>query len=589
MYMKSQYSDGALLKRIALEARAYWPHVFGIFLLSLLSAPIALLAPMPLKIVIDNLIGTRPLPAWIIAIAPHAGGSPAVLLAFATGVLILVTLLTYLQGSGTWLLQTYAGEGMVLDFRAKLFAHVQRLSLAYHDTRGTADSTYRIEHDAPSLQFLTVNGVIPLIASISTLLGLMYVTARMDRTVALVAIGVSPILFLLTHFFRDRLRRRWNGVRELESSANAVVQEVLSSMRLVKSFGREEHEHARFLNRSTRRMRELLRVSFLQGGFDLLIGITIGAGSAATLYIGVLHVRSGMLSLGDLTLLMAYVVQLFEPLKAISRKLAELQGALASAERAFALLDEETDVKDRPHARAIARVRGDVRFENVSFGYDRERPVLHSVTFDAPAGIRVGIQGPSGSGKSTLVSALTRLYDVTAGAICIDSVDVRDYRLADLRNQFAIVLQDSVLFSCSIAENIAYGRPGATADEIIRSARLANAHEFIMKLPDGYDTLCGERGLQLSGGERQRLSLARAFLKDAPILILDEPTSAMDAGTEVLVMEALERLMRGRTTFLIAHRLSTLDSCDLRLEMRGGGVTVLETPPVLTAALEGGF
>jgi len=472
----------------------------------------------------------------------------------------------------------------VLDFRAKLFAHVQRLSLAYHDARGTADSTYRIEHDAQSLQFLTVNGVIPLIASVWTLAGLIYVTARMDAMVALVAIGISPLLFLFTHVFRGRLRRRWKGVRQLESSANAVVQEVLSSMRLVKSFGREDHEHTRFVRRSTRRMRELLRVSFLQGAFDVLIGITIGAGSAATLYIGVLHVRAGALSLGELTLLMAYVVQLFEPLKAISRKLAELQGALASAERAFALLDEKTEITDRPQARAAARVRGDVRFENVSFGYDPARPVLRGVSFEAPAGVRVGIQGPSGSGKSTLVAALTRLYDVTGGAIFIDGVDVRDYRLADLRNQFAIVLQDSVLFSCSIAENIAYGRPCATPAEIVRAARLANAHEFIMNLPKGYDTLCGERGLQLSGGERQRLSLARAFLKDAPILILDEPTSAMDAATEVLVMEAIERLMRGRTTFLIGHRLNTLDCCDLRLELRCGEISAIKMPSALSVA-----
>lgn len=575
--MKSQYSDWTLLKRLAREARPYWPQIVGIFLLSLLSAPIALLAPMPLKIVIDNLIGGRPLPGWISHIVGNSAGA---LIAFSTGLLIFVTLLTYLQGSGTWLLQTYAGEGMVLDFRAKLFAHVQRLSLAYHDTRGTADSTYRIEHDAPSIQFLTVNGIIPLIASVWTLFGLIYVTARLDRTAALVALGVAPVLFLVTHVFRDLLRRRWSGVRELESSANSVVQEVLASMRVVKSFGREEHEHARFLHCSTRRMRELLSVSFLQGGFDLLIGITIGLGAAATLYIGVTHLRSGALSLGDLTLLMAYVAQLFEPLKAISRKLADLQGALASAERAFSLLDEETGVNERPRARSIVRARGDVRFDNASFAYDGARTVLHEISFEAPAGIRVGIQGPSGSGKSTLVSALTRLYDVTSGAIFVDGVDIRDYRLADLRNQFAIVLQESVLFSCSIAENIAYGRAGASAEEIVRAAQLANAHEFITNLPDGYETLCGERGLQLSGGERQRISLARAFLKDAPILILDEPTSAMDAGTEGLVMEALERLMRGRTTFLIAHRLSTLDCCDLRLELHRGRLSPVKVHSV---------
>ena len=244
-----------------------------------------------MKIVIDNLIGSRPLTPLVAALAPKAAQhSPALLLVFATALMIGVTLLTYLQGSGTWLLQTYAGEGMVLGFRARLFAHAQRLSLAYHDTRGTADSTYRIEHDAPSIQFVTVNGFIPLIASLSTLAGLIYVTARLDLQLALIALCVCPVMFVLTHVFREKLRVRWRDVRELESSANGIVQEVLESMRVVKSFGREEHEQARFVHRSTRRMRELLRVACLQGGFDLLIGTAIGLGSAATLYAGVLHV-----------------------------------------------------------------------------------------------------------------------------------------------------------------------------------------------------------------------------------------------------------------------------------------------------------
>lgn len=573
--MKSRYSDWAILKRMAVQARPYWTHIAAIFLLSLLAAPISLLAPLPLKIVIDNLIGSRPISGWMAAFVPHEH-----LLAAAVGMLIAVAVLTYIQGSGTWLLQTYAGEGMVLDFRARLFAHVQRLSIAYHDSRGMSDSSFRIEYDAPSIQFITVNGIIPLIASLATLCGLIVVTARLDRELAMVALSVSPVLFLWTHIFRDRLRRRWSSVRELESSANAIVQEVLGSMRVVKSFGREEHEHARFLHRSRRRMRELLRVSFLQGGFDLLIGTTVGIGAAATLYIGVMHVRSGLLTVGDLTLVIAYVAQLFEPLKNVSKKLADLQGAMAGAERAFSILDEVPDVTEKPHARPIARARGNVRFENVSFAYGANR-VFERLNFDVPAGTRVGIQGRTGAGKSTLMSLLTRLYDVSKGRILVDGVDLRDYKTADLRNQFAIVLQDSVLFSCSIEENIAYGRAGATEEEIVEAAELANAHEFITRLPDGYETTVGERGMQLSGGERQRIALARAFLKNAPILILDEPTSAMDVHTESLVLEAFERLMRGRTTFMIAHRLSTLELCDMRVELRGGGLARIQKPALL--------
>jgi ATP-binding cassette subfamily B protein len=572
--MQSRYSDWVLLKRMMRQGRPFWPHVTGIFLLSLLSTPVALLTPMPLKIVIDSVIGSRPLPGilhWLVP-AP-VQQSPSLLLLFAVGLLVAVTLLTYVQGSGSWLLQTYAGEGMVLDFRGRLFAHVQRLSLAYHDLKGTSDSTFRIQNDAPSVQFVTVNGIIPLIATFATLISMIYVTARLDWVLAIVALAVSPVMFVLTHVFRKRLRDRWSGVKELESSANSVVQEVLSSMRVVKAFGREEHEHARFLHRSARRMRELLRVSLLQGGFDLLIGATIGIGSAATLYIGVLHVRAGILTLGDLTLITAYIVQLYEPLKAVSKKLADLQGALSSAERAFLLLDQAPDVGERPHPKPIVRAKGAVRFEDVFFAYDGRHPV---------------IEGPSGAGKSTLLSLLTRFYDVSCGRVLLDGVDLRDYKLADLRRQFAIVLQESVLFSTSIEENIAYGRPDATEEQIIQAAKLANAHEFIAKLTNGYDTVVGERGMQLSGGERQRISLARAFLKDAPILILDEPTSAMDGGTEALVFEALERLMEGRTTFMIAHRLSTLESCDVRLELRAGRLSRVQQvdETILSSATE---
>src|SRR5258706_6479891 len=490
--MKSRYSDWELLKRMMRQARPFWPHVLGIFLLSLLSTPVALLTPMPLKIVIDSVIGSRPLPRFIAALVPQSvQHSEPLLLLFATGLMIAVTLLTYVQVSGSLLLQTYASEGMVLDFRARLFAHVQRLSLAYHDLKGTSDSSFRIQYDAPSVQFVTVNGIIPLLATASTLVSMIYVTARLDWVLALVALAVSPVMFMLTHVFRRRLRDRWSGIRELESSANSVVQEVLSSMRVVKAFGREEHEHARFLHSSARRMRELLRVSLLQGGFDLLIGATIGIGTAATLYIGVLHVRAGILSLGDLTLITAYIAQLYEPLKAVSKKLADLQGALASAERAFALLDQVPDVGERSHARPVVRVEGTVRFDDVSFAYDGKHPVLEGVSFKIHPGARVGIQGPTGAGKSTLLSLLTRFYDVTSGQVLLDGVDVRDYKLADLRKQFAIVLQESVLFSTSIEENIAYGRPDATEAQIIEAAKLANAHEFIQELAIGYDTLAG--------------------------------------------------------------------------------------------------
>jgi len=557
--------------RLLREARPYWPHIAGIFLLSLLSTPLALLLPFPLKLAVDSVIGANPLPPLVAAVLPaSARDSGTAVLLFAAGLLVAVTLLVYLQAVASSILQTYTGEKLVLEFRARLFRHVQRLSLAYHDTKGTADSTYRIQYDAPSIQGIATDGLIRLIAAGFTLLGMIYITARLDWQLALVALVICPPLFLLTQTFRPRLRRRWREIKKLDSSAMSVVQEVLSSVRVVKAFGQEDREHGRFVRHSNQRLLEQIRLTFFQGGFDIVVGLTLAVGTAAALFVGALHVRNGALTLGELLVVMAYLAQLYEPLKTLSKKVTELQSGLASAERAFSLLDELPEVIERPNARPLARASGAVSFRGVSFSYEKDLPVLQDISFEVAPGSRVGIAGRTGAGKTTLASLLMRFYDPTAGQILLDGADLREYKLADLRNQFAMVLQDSVLFSATIAENIAYARPEATREEIEEAAKAANAHEFILSLPEGYQTLVGERGMRLSGGERQRISLARAFLKDAPILILDEPTSAVDLRTEAAILEAMERLMRGRTTITIAHRLSTLENCDLRLEIEGG-------------------
>ena len=308
--------------------------------------------------------------------------------------------------------------------------------------------------------------------------------------------------------------------------------------------------------------------------FDLATTVVMSAASALTLSIGVIHVRAGSLTLGNLLLAMGYLGRLYDPLRTMSKRTQQLQSALAGAERAFAVLDEVPDVRDRPNARPMARAAGAIEFRNVWFGYSREHPVLRDVSFRVPPGARVGIAGATGAGKTTLLTLLTRFYDPNSGQILIDGIDLRDLKLVDLRNQFAILHQDSVLFSATIAENILYARPGARQEDIETAARAANAHDFITKLPDGYDTLVGERGMRLSGGERQRVALARAFLKNAPVLLLDEPTSAVDVKTEAVIIEALDRLMVGRTTFMIAHRLSTLEGCDILLEVADGRVTI---------------
>lgn len=568
------YSDFELYRRLLLQARPYRLHIVGIFLLSLLSTPLALLAPLPVKIAVDNVIGSDPLPGFLAPLLPVPHSDSAVLV-LAVGLLVTVALLGQLQGLASTLLHAYTSERLGLEFQAKLFRHTQRLPFSYHDARGTSDATYRILYDTYAVDQIAINGIIPFITAIVTLVSMLYITSRIDWQLAIVALGILPILLLLARIYRRRIREHSRRVKTLESAALWVVQEVLAALRVVKAFGQEDREQERFVDYSSQGMWARIRLSFADGGLGFLFGLTSAVGMAAILFIGVRHVQAGLLTLGELLLVIGYVSQLHGPLEAISGKMAKLQTHFASAERAYALLDEAPDVVEQPNAKPLPRAAGAIAFRNVSFAYQEGRPVLRDISFEIPAGTRVGITGRTGAGKSTLVNLLPRFFDPTEGKILLDGVDLRGYKLADLRNQFAFVLQEPVLFSTSIAENIAYGRPGASESEIVRAAMAANAHDFIMCLPAGYHTLVGERGMRFSGGERQRIALARAFLKDAPILVLDEPTSSVDMRTETGIIEAMECLMRHRTTFMIAHRLSTLESCDVLLVIESGDLVAM--------------
>ena len=562
--------DLHLLRRLAAQARPCWPHLALLVAVSLLGTPLTLLAPLPVQIAVDSVIGGRAVPGPLAAVLPASlTSSRTAMLWFAAGLAIAIALLLHVQGLASWLLQSYTGERLVRDLRARMFAHAQRVSLSYHDRRGVAEALYRLQSDAHAIQHVAI-GLIPFFTSTVTLVAMIYVVARIDWSLALVALAISPVLFVLAGASRRRLRERWGKVKALESGALSVAHEVLSALRVVKAFGREEHEHDRFVRHASGAVRGQVALAAIEGSFDLLVGLTLALGTAVVLYLGVSHVLAGTLTLGALLVILAYLAQLYAPLEAISKRVADLQSALVSAERAFALLDEAPDVVERPDARPLRRARGAVELRDVTFAYDGRRPVLDAISFGVPPGARVGIVGASGAGKTTLVNLLFRFYDATAGTVLLDGVDVREWRVRDLRGQFAIVLQEPVLFSASIGENIAYARPEATVDEIAAAARAANAHHFIERLPDGYATQVGERGMGLSGGERQRIALARAFLKDAPILVLDEPTSAVDADTEALVVEAMERLMVGRTTFIIAHRPAALRGCDVVLRLEGG-------------------
>jgi ATP-binding cassette, subfamily B, bacterial len=578
MMAPDKYSDTIVFRRILKEARPYWPHLGGVFLLGLLAAPLALLLPVPLKIAVDSVLGSEPLPDFIAAFLPESiSQSEASFLILAVVLQILVVLFIHLNSAATYVFQTYVGERMTLTFRERMFRHLQRLSFMFHDRRGTADSIYRIQYDAPSIQYITIYSSIPMVSSIVMLVAMIYVTATINLELAFIALGVCPVLFLMARIYNSRMRDKYIDVKEMESGVLNIVQEVMTGVRLVKAFGREEKERERFVDRSHKTVRARVKLSFAEGVFGLLINMGMALGTAAVLYVGIRNVQAGILTIGELLMVLTYLAQLYAPLESISDQVAKLQESLASAQRAFELLDETPDVQDKPGALELKQSRGEVQFREVSFSYNGLTKVLDTVSFAVPPGTRVGIFGRTGTGKTTLVSLLTRFYDPDTGQILLDGEDLRNYKVADLRNQFSIVLQEPVLFSTSIEENIAYGRPGADRKDIEQAAQAANAHEFISALPDGYDTRVGERGMSLSGGERQRIALARAFLKDAPILILDEPTSSVDIHTEAGIMQAIERLMQNRTTFLIAHRLGTLEHCDLLLEIQSGGSIAIKS------------
>jgi ATP-binding cassette subfamily B protein len=566
-------SDISILKRLLREARKYWPHISGIFALDLLATPLALLSPLPLKLAVDNVLGSEPLPRFLGVILPGwIQVSPMTLLVFAAGMLVAVSALSQLQKLGSSYFRTYVGGKITMDFKSRLFWHGQRLSLAYHDSKGVTHALYRIQYDSSAVRWVAIDGLIPMLSAFVALISMLCVIALINAQLALIAMVVVPVLVILIKRYRQPLRQGWKNQKRLDNAAMTVINEVFSSLRVVKAFTQEGRERARFMHQAEAGLSAQLRVILLQGSFDLMTGIVTAAGTGVVLFFGVQAIQSGIMTVGDLLVVMAYLVLLYSPLQVIGSQLAGMQNAFASADRAYEFLDEQSDVKESENALPLERARGEFRLSNVAFAYEPGVHILKDVSLEIPAGSRVGIVGRTGAGKTTLLSLLMRFYDAASGDIFLDGVNIRQYRLLDLRQQFGIVLQDPVLFSNTIADNIAYGRTNASTEEIIAAAKTANAHDFIIGLPEGYDTVVGERGMRLSGGERQRIALARAFLRDSPILLLDEPTSAVDVKTEEGIMQAMERLMQGRTTFMIAHRLSTLGKCDMVLEVKDGKI-----------------
>ncbi len=492
------------------------------------------------------------------------------IIVIATALVVIVALIQSLFSLASWIISTYTGEKVVLDFRTRLFSHIQRMSLTYHDTIGTSDTLYKLQWDTVGIRTLLLNNLIPLVTSFITLIAMTVVMFTISWRFALIAFCMIPPMLFLVRASKSRLKRNWEKVKNQESSAMSVLHEVLSSLRVVKAFGQEKGEEVRFTHQSGKAIRGQMKVAWVAGIFNSILSMLFTVGAALFVFIGANYVHSGTMTLGELTLMVFYLAQFLNPLQSISKNITDIQSSIVSIGRVYTLLDKEQEVTENPLAINMHKAKGAIQFKELHFGYNKEKNTLHNISFEVQPGDRVGIMGSTGAGKSSLISLLMRFYEPTSGTILIDGKDIKEIKLTDYRKQFGLVLQEPVLFSTSIAENIKYGRPEATETEIIQAAKAANAHEFIIHCKNGYETLVGERGMQLSGGERQRISIARAFIKNAPVLILDEPTSSVDVNTEALIMESMERLMEGRTSFLITHRLDTLNSCNIILHLEKG-------------------
>jgi len=566
-----KYTSFQLIKRIIQYARPYWIHLIGIFILTLIASPIALLKPYALKMLIDSGFGSQEMPVFItIFLSENFYFSFYNIILTAALFYIIIALIENLVVVIQWVLSTLTGEKIVLNMRSILFNHIQRLSLAYHDKKGTSDALYKIQWDTMSVRNLLISNLSPLLSSIITLIAMIIVMFSINRQFAAIAVCVIPPLYFITSVSTKILRRDWDKVKEDESHAMSVIHEVLGSLRVVKAFGQEDGEGERFNVRAGKALKGQLKLAWVGALYYFIVGIIFAIGTALFIYLGAKYVYEGKMTLGELTLVIAYLAQVFGPLQTISKSLNDIQSSISGVERIFGLLDMEKEVVELPNSIHIEKSLGAFTVNHINFSYDKEKPILDNISFEISPGDRVGIMGSTGAGKSTLINLITRFYDVDKGSISLDGTPITNIKLADYRKQFAIVLQEPILFSTTISENIAYGFPEATEDEIITAAKLANAHEFIIKSKDGYKTLVGERGMHLSGGERQRISLARAFIKNAPILIMDEPTSSLDIKTETQIMDAMQRLTVGRTTFMITHRLDTLRFCNVILHMGDG-------------------
>jgi ATP-binding cassette subfamily B protein/subfamily B ATP-binding cassette protein MsbA len=552
--------------------RYVWPYRLR-FLFAVLQvfalAGLEMLKPWPLKIVIDNVLTATPLP-WgepVQSLTPHA-----LLVGSVLGIIAIYLLLGAVSVANNYTTISI-GQAMVNDLRSQLYGHLQRLSLAFHTNASVGDLIYRVTADTYAIQTLAMNGIFPILSAVVLLGGMFAVMIRLDWYLTLIALGICPLLVLAIAGLNRRMTTIAMQARERESEVYQHVQRSMGAIKVVQAFSREADEHRAFVAHSSASLRSSLKLYTFQTAYGAFTNVVLAGGTAAVVWVAAHHVLAGTLRVGDMVVFVSYLASLYGPLNSIIQTYGLVQGARAGVVRVFEVLETASQVPDGTRELPAVSGRGaEVQFSRVAFSYRPERKALYEVNFTAKPGQVIAIVGPTGAGKSTLVSLIPRFYDVTAGAVTIDGIDVRELRLTSLRNRISMVLQPPMVFPVSIRDNIAYSVPGASDAEIEGAARLAQAHEFIQRLPAGYDTVIGEAGVTLSEGERQRLTIARALLRETPILILDEPTSSVDAGTEAAIMHGFEALMAGRTTFVIAHRLSTVRRADVILVLRDGEI-----------------
>jgi ATP-binding cassette, subfamily B, bacterial len=552
------------------------PHVsaLSLGLLAVMGEGAAnLLEPWPLKIVLDDVFKTRQVHGWLNRfIYSSVGYDKIAILKFACIAVLAIAVLDAICSYAEKYLTTSVGQWVTHDLRRVLYSHIQRLSLAYHDHKQTGDLISRVTSDIDAIQSFITTGLLSTLINLITLVGMVTVMFYINWRFTLIALSVAPVLFMIVYTYTRRIKKASRAVRKKEGEIVSVIEEVLGSIRVVKAFAREDYELHRLEEESLEGVEISLRARGLKAKLTPIVQIIVAVGTCLVLWFGTRMVLSTTLSAGSLIVFILYLGKMYKPMQELSKMTDAYSKAAVGYERIQEVLQTDNEVKDLPRSRPAPRFRGQVEFEHVHFYYTQDTPVLKDVSSKVEAGQVAALVGPTGAGKTTIISLIPRFYDPISGTVKIDGTDIRQFRQKSLRQQISFVLQETVLFHAPVWQNIAYGKPEATRGEILKAAELANASEFIEKLPDGYNTVLGERGMTLSGGQRQRIAIARAIIRNTPILILDEPTSDLDASSEKLVFEALDRLMEGKSTIVIAHRLSTVRKADVIFVVKNGDI-----------------